>query len=378
MTVHSAPIPSLKALGQSLFAGHSEGAPWHSPVSKKTIHFYSRGMWAMAAGVQFILDKKNKKEGKVWFPDYFCNEPLAPLRKKEISLHFYPIKNDLSPDWNKLEAERIKYGPPDVFILVHYFGFTNSTERATAFCDEHGSELLEDGAHLLFPVNGVGRNVTIFSPRKLLPVPEGGLLILPENASGWRNNKECKGDLKVVLNWLALRLTQRIMLFLRIPWHRFREVAGKFKKSVVQNSHADYDRLSPNFFTLKLLAVLEKELDLVIEKRRKNYTKLCHIINGVKGVRPLFYSFSASVCPYALPLVVLHGRDSVATRLQNCGIPASSWPDLPPEVLERSDEHKTAVWLQEHILLLPVHQDLSDKQAEYMAFKLRAIFGKGE
>lgn len=378
MTIPAAPIPSLNSLWHALSAEPATGQPWIEKIPEKSVRFYSRAMWAMAEGVRIILDKKGKKEGEVWFPDYFCNEPLAPLRKKEISLHFYPIKNDLSPDWDKLEAETVKYGPPDVFILVHYFGFTNSTERATAFCDEHGSELLEDGAHLLFPVNGVGQNVTIFSPRKLLAVPEGGLLILPENASGWGNNKECKGDLKVVLNWLALRLTQRIMLSLRIPWHRFREVAGKLKKSVVRTSHADYGSLSANFLTLKLLAVLEKEFDLVIEKRRKNYTKLCHIINGAKGVRPLFYSLPASVCPYALPLILFHGRDSVATRLQNCGIPASSWPDLPPEVLERSDEHKTAVWLQEHILLLPVHQGLSDKQAEHMAFKLRAIFGKGE
>ena len=69
----------------------------------------------------------------------------------------------------------------------------------------------------------------------------------------------------------------------------------------------------------------------------------------------------------------------VLVWLQNqSAVPASSWPDLPPKVLGIRDEHKAAVWVQKHILLLPVHQDLSDKQVEYMAFKLSEALGKRE
>jgi dTDP-4-amino-4,6-dideoxygalactose transaminase len=377
MTIHSAPIPPLKALWQALFSGLSKAEPWRlSP--EKSVQFYSRGMWAMAEGVRFILDKRGKKEGKVWLPDYFCNEPLAFLRKKELNLHFYPIKEDLSPDWDRMEDDAARCGPPDVFILVHYFGFINLIEKAGTFCDKHGAELLEDGAHLLLPINGVGRNVSIFSPRKLLAIPEGGLLMLPEGMKGRKNNKECAGDRKVVWKWLARRLTQRMMMLLRISWHQFRKEAVRTEEEIVQSRSVGYSSKSINLFTLKLLAVLEKEFELVVEKRRKNYARLSLAINGIKGVRPLFSSIPDQVCPYAFPLIISDKKREVALQLQNKGIPASSWPDLPPEVLKARAEYKTAVWLQEHILLLPVHQDLSDRQVEYMVFKLREILEKGK
>ena len=117
---------------------------------------------------------------------------------------------------------------------------------------------------------------------------------------------------------------------------------------------------------------------MVVEKRRRNYLRLSQAINGVKGVSPLLLTIPDQVCPYAFPLILSDKRKDVALQLQHKGIPASSWPDLPPEVLQKPGEHKTAIWLQEHILLLPVHQDLSCKQVKYMAFKLREILGKRE
>jgi len=379
MTIHSVPIPSLKVLFQALFAELSDGAPWHSPDSEKSIHFYHRGMWAMEEGVAEILDKRDKKNGQVWLPDYFCNEPLAPLRKKEINLHFYPIKNDLSPDWDKLEAMTIKYGPPDVFILVHYFGFSICLNDARAFCDKHGAQLLEDCAHLLLPVGGCGQNTAVFSPRKLLPLPEGGLLIISKKKAVQQTEKEFGSNKKLIVKWLALRLAQRMMLTIGISWHRFRETAI----SNLHNSHANQLNknmmMFPGKYSLRLLGVIEKGLDHVVKKRRKYYVQLLQAINGIKEVRPLFPLLPDHICPYVMPLIVCDGRDTALKRLNHFGIPATIWPELPPEVSsDRSDEHKIAIWLHEHILLLPVHQDLSNKQVEYMAFKLREILEKGE
>ena len=378
MTIHATSIPSLKTLWQALFAGLSDGEPWHCHISEKSIQFYSRGMWAMEEGVAAILNKRDKKNGQVWLPDYFCNEPLAPLRKKEISLHFYPIKNDLSPDWDKLEVRTVKYGRPDVFILVHYFGFPNSLDKASIFCDKHGAELLEDAAHLLLPINGAGQNTAFFSPRKLLPLPEGGFLIISNKNSVQQTEKRFGSNKKLILKWLALRLAQRMMLTFGISWHRFRKTANGKANSRHADKISRSMEMFPNKYSLKLLGVIEKDLDYVVEKRRENYIQLLRAVDGIKVVKPLFPSLPDYVCPYTFPMIVSDGRNAVARQLNHFGIPAASWPDLPPEVLQKHDEHKTAVWLQEHILLLPVHQDLSDNQVEFMAFKLREILEKRE
>ncbi len=378
MTIHSAPIPSVKVLLQALFAGLPKAEPWRGLPPKKSVQFFSRGMWAMGKGVAAILDKRNKKNGQVWLPDYFCDEALIPLRLKEVSLHFYPIRKDLSPDWDRIVLEVNRSGRPDVFILVHYFGFPNCLDEARGFCDKHDAELLEDCAHLLLPINGVGQNVSIFSPRKLLSLSEGGLLIMPNISTTLKVNKKFSSNKKMILKWLVLRLSQRMMLTMDISWHHFRKTAiGN-----LHNNHANQlsgsMRMFPDKYTLKLLAVMEKGLKPIVEKRRENYMRVLQAVNGIKRVRPLFSSLPDYACPYAFPMIVSEGRDAVASQLNHFGIPASSWPDLPPEVLERSDDHKTAVWLQEHILLLPVHQDLIKKELEFIAFKVEEILKKGE
>jgi hypothetical protein len=379
MTIQLALIPSIKMLLQALSAGLSKAEPWcrRSPP-EKSIQFYSRAMWALDEGVRLLLNKKNEKDGKVWLPDYFCNEALFPLRLKKINLYFYPIKYDLSPDWDWIESEANRSCPPDVFILVHYFGFPNCLDEAKTFCDKYNVELLEDCAHLLLPGNGVGQNTAVFSPRKLLPLPEGGLLVMPNNKQAQQVNKKFGINKKLILKWLVLRLAQRMMLTMGISWHRFRKIdignannhyAGKISGNI---------KIFPDKYTLKLFEVIEKDLGHVFEKRRKNYIRLLRAIDGIKVAKALFHSLPDYVCPYTFPLIVSEGRDAVSSRLNHFGIPAASWPDLPPEVLQKRDAHKIAVRLQEHILLLPVHQDLSDKQVEYMALKLREISKKRE
>jgi dTDP-4-amino-4,6-dideoxygalactose transaminase len=376
MTIHSAPIPQLKTLWQALFVELSKAEQWHGLQPEKSVRFFSRGMWAMAEGVTAIIDKRGKKNGEVWLPDYFCNESLAPLRNKEVKLYFYPIKNDLSPDWDKLELRIIKHIPPDVFILVHYFGFPNLLEEAMLFCAKHGVELLEDCAHLLLPANGCGRNIAVFSPRKLLALPEGGLLIMPYNTA--QQTLKFGANKKLIFKWLALRLAQKMMLNMGISWHYFRKTCSSNANSSNADKISGNRKIFPDKYTISLLGVMEKDLDYVVGKRRANYMRLLRAIDAIKECRPLFPSISDHVCPYALPLIVFEERDAVVKKLNYFGITTSSWPDLPPEVLQKPDEHEIAIWLQEHILLLPVHQDLSDKQVEYMAFKLREISGKRE
>ena len=164
MTIHSAPIPALKALRQALFCSVSNGGPWRGVAPpERTVQFYSLGRWAMSAYVQSVLDRKGKQQGKVWCPDYFCNDALVPLRRMGVEFYFYPVRKDLSPDWDRLESEMDKSTPPDVFILVHYFGFPNALDEAGTFCNKHGIEILEDCAHMFLPMDGCAeQNAAVF------------------------------------------------------------------------------------------------------------------------------------------------------------------------------------------------------------------------
>ncbi|MFC1480305.1 DegT/DnrJ/EryC1/StrS family aminotransferase, partial [Candidatus Omnitrophota bacterium] len=159
----------------------------------------------MADGVEVLIKETKKTQGCIWVPDYICNEPLEALRDSRFNLVFYPIDRDLRPKWDVLEFLAEETARPDVFVLVHYFGFTNDINGARMFCQKYQAELLEDAAHTLFPTGCIGQsdNAIIFSPRKLLSVPEGGLLVMPERFSHHLADGNRKSDKKVVIKWLA-------------------------------------------------------------------------------------------------------------------------------------------------------------------------------
>ena len=122
------------------------------------------------------------------------------------------------------------------------------------------------------------------------------------------------------------------------------------------------------------MCAMEKEFNKVIQKRRENYNLLYEeMTNDV--IRPFFSFLPEYICPYAFPILVKKKRDLFLRKLQEKGIPASSWPDLPPEVLRDKQVHKEAIWLQKHIILFPIHQSLSAKQMKYMIKTCKEVTG---
>jgi len=102
------------------------------------------------------LDERDARRGlRFWCPAFFCNRALGPLRRTGAELVLYPVGGDMAPDW--AECEKLAAGqPPDLFMLVHYFGQCNAVDEARAFCDRTGAKLIEDAAHLMGPAGRIG------------------------------------------------------------------------------------------------------------------------------------------------------------------------------------------------------------------------------
>jgi hypothetical protein len=240
--------------------------------------------------------------------------------------------------------------------------------------------LLEDAAHVLIPGTEIGQgDLLIFSPRKLLAIPSGGILV----ASGdWARHLVDVPRVRRVkahtIRWLGQRLVQKALLHLHFPWHRLRAIYQR--GSVDANMNVLYDGALEGCdpFVLRLLTVMEQHIDKIIQRRRHNYRLLLEWTSQLAHARPLFASLPDGVCPYAFPLLVDHGSMKVVAMLQACGIPASRWPDLPPEVLAAKEEHKVAIRTHERLLLLPVHQSLTPKQIDVVGRRVRAeLSGSG-
>jgi len=362
ISIPAVPLPEMKTILRVLLFSKNCNI---LSYSDKKIFFYSRGLWALSEGIKSLQRKKKKKNLIIWFPNYFCNESLYAVRQLPVKIIFYPISKNLEPNWYILEENIIKYGPPDVFLLVHYFGFPNNLKRAKEFCKKYKIDLIEDAAHVLFPTHGIGESgsVVIYSPRKVLALPEGGILVVHKELENYVKRADNVFINKAIITWFMKRFTQKIMIKLNIPWHKFWGIKG----DQYLNAKRLNFLLSPNcsIITLKLMCAMEKEFDKVIQKRRENYNLLCEeMTNDI--ICPLFSSLPEHVCPYTFPILVKKKRDLFLRKLQDKGIPASSWPDLPPEVLGNKKVHKEAIWLQKHIILFLIHQSLSEKQMRYI------------
>ncbi|HHT9113507.1 MAG TPA: hypothetical protein ACFYD0_09305 [Candidatus Wunengus sp. YC65] len=317
---------------------------------------------------------RKKIKGVVFLPDYFCNQALMPLRLLPVRLVFYPVTEHLNPDWPLIDDLVFQHGSPDVFLLVHYFGFPGEITKAIRFCQQVGSVLLEDGAHVLVPFGEIGKHswTTVFSPYKLLPVPKLGILVASEKME---ISQEIFGKRKRVdintCRWIGKRLAQSFLARCKIPWRIRKGVP--FELDVETKFEENF---SINAWVLQLLKVFESKLEYYKTMRRTYYKiieeQILSINSNSDVVRPLFPFLPDAVCPYLFPIrlnenIVKH----VYYRLNEMGIPAQSWPDLPPEVKENPLKHNIAIKLRASILTLPVHQSLTKDQIEYIGRSLR-------
>ena len=81
------------------------------------VQLYGFARQALIAGMRTLAP------GSVLAPAFICDTAVEPLVATGTSIRFYPVRDDLSPDWEWLDANR---APGDsALMLVHYYGFPN-------------------------------------------------------------------------------------------------------------------------------------------------------------------------------------------------------------------------------------------------------------
>ncbi|MBX9633674.1 MAG: hypothetical protein K2X44_01710, partial [Magnetospirillum sp.] len=130
--------------------GSELAAPWLRSGDLGGL-WLSRSAWSLAV-IADAWAMAHQRRPVIAVPEYICDQSLWPLRQGRADLVFYAIHSDtLEPDWASMDGLKA-----DIFLLVHYFGRPNDAEGARNWCDACGAILLEDAAHVLAPVPGVG------------------------------------------------------------------------------------------------------------------------------------------------------------------------------------------------------------------------------
>jgi len=350
------PLPSLNAVATALIGARptidSVTAPWRGDAGRT--YLFARSAWAMKAMAR-AAEKRFGRPPQVWLPDYFCNDAALPLRDTGAEIRHYPITESLEPDWATARA-MADAEAPDLFYLVHYFGFPADAQRAKALCTETGALLIEDAAHALGPGAGIGAHgdAVFYSPHKLLAVPDGAVLRIGDGGDAL--TPDIGGTEAPSGPWLAKRLMQ-VLAPARMLERRAAGRAVEFMSDAVVGARPERPRMDAR--SLRMLAAAATTLAAVAAARKANARQITAAAAALPGWTPLVPEGDDWV-PYRV--VMRCESQAVAearfAALQRSGCPVESWPDLAPEVAAAPQRHAAAHALRRTVLLLPVHQTL--------------------
>jgi dTDP-4-amino-4,6-dideoxygalactose transaminase len=272
---------------------------------------------ARSAFAAFLKATKTTQNDLVLLPSFIGwsaregSGVFDPVAEAGCRYAFYPISHRLAVNVDATK-ELISKLRPKVFVLVHYFGFPDPHAVELAkYALSTGALVLEDEAHAMLSdvigaICGRAGTAAIFSLHKLLPVPEGGVLVL--NDDGLDN----------------------------IPtWNRG------------TGAMSDYDLVS------------------VAGARRQNAETLLDRIKALRTwMTPLYGEIPAGVIPQTLPVLIEgKNRDELYFKFNDAGFGVVSLYHTLISAVEKTAFPESHC-LSKMIMNLPVHQDVGPTDIE--------------
>ena len=326
---------------------------------------------------------------KVLLPSYLCAAAIEPVLALRAKVEFYRIDRNCQPDFNDIER-RIR---PEtrVVLAVHYFGYPCNIANFREFCDKRGLLLVEDCAHVFQdevqgkPLGSYG-DISVFSWRKFLPLYDGGELVLnvPRKLSVTWTKEGTLSTVRAAKHLVeqsasytdsgSLRALVSSLELAKGGWDRLRRKKTKTTpKPCTDFVGVEFDQSLVDLPMSRISRWVFRRSDVsaIVAKRRENYAFLMRELSSISGIRMMFPDLGAHHCPWVFPLV-FEGIEDAHLTLRARGIPAVTWggvrhPSVP------SGEFPEAEFLYKNLVMLPVHQNLSEADLHAIVQESRLI-----
>ncbi|MDD2540695.1 MAG: DegT/DnrJ/EryC1/StrS family aminotransferase [Desulfuromonadaceae bacterium] len=289
---------------------------------------------ARSAFTHIIRSLSNTKRQKVLLPAYIGfteregSGVFDPVTENASDYAFYKVKDDLSVDLDDFKKQLVNQ--VDIALIIHYFGFCRSDLiMIKQLCVDAKVILVEDCAHAFHLESSdsiLGRigDFSFYSLHKYIAVESGGILKL-------NNNK------------------------LLIP-----EVAAQ--------DQADRDVVEQYALT---------DFDAIKEIRRRNYSLYARLLKSLDQIEIMFYLNNEDI-PQTFPIRVKNFmREKLYFYLMERNIPTTA---LYYRMIDEIDAsaYPTSFAISSEILNLPVHQDTTEEDVEYLCKEVNKFFNKKE
>lgn len=337
-----------------------------SYYSNKNIIWTSQSANSIKLIIEALRKIEEKEEINIWIPDYFCAETIKLFRDDSVKIFYYPIENNLEPNW-KMIKEFQNEKKIDIFIFVHYFGVFKDINKAVDFCKHKNAILIEDCAHCLLEYGKIGKkgDFILYSPHKILPVPNGGIIM--SNFFTERN--------KLIFEYIKKVNTAKVkggMFFWRIK--KLIQKIIKIHKKIEIKIETHYEKLNKtvlnknNRINKWSYATLQgydyEKLKKIAYIRRMNLKAMNYIIKNIDS-RIISKIPEETFCPYyavySLENLTKREKVQIVETLKKKRILVMYWPDLPLEIKE-NNYSDIAKDISKNTIVIPIHQGLNTEK----------------
>ena len=301
--------------------------------------------------IRLLLERLSPRQ--TWMPSYLCESMLHAADRTSTRVRFYPVDYDLhtaSVTW------LTDVGEGDVVILIDYFGFPCDAAIARG-AKERGAVVVEDACQALLS-DGVGElaDYALFSPRKFLGVPDGGVL-----RGRTAFDREASVTEEPPADWWLPALEAMVQ---RREFDRYGGEPAWFGLFRDVEDRAPIGAFAMSDLSRRLL-LHAFYYEAIADRRRRNYEYLSRRLPGI-ALRP---ELPHGVVPLGFPVRVAR-RDELRQRLFDGKIyPPVHWP-VPSAVPARFEEARR---LAGDIMTLPCDQRYDEADMERI---VQAVAGR--
>lgn len=365
------------------------------PFNAERIYYYYFGRTAIWHGLS-ALGLKTGDE--VVAPIYNCGTEIDPLLKFGLSVRYYDQYKALQPDLNEIEG--LINSKTRAIYITHFFGFPQPLSEIKSLCEKYKLFLIEDCAPALYSKNGetpLGSegDISIFSFRKTLPLTDGSALVInnpelpePETAKASPAVYNARDVLYFIKGHYIYdhNASGLLPIILKYVYEKRGDVGGGNSKSYETSEvlgeqitltpygghyHPEKDNRKP-MSTMAMRIMKASDQQMIVGRRRSNFEVMLNALKANSKIETVFTDLPDGVCPLNFPIVV-DDRQSLREHFEKQDIALGRWWRFFHEACPWS-EYPTALKLKNHLVSIPIHQDMNENILKQLAAKIVKFF----
>ena len=364
------------------------------PYSTNGMSFWYGASQAIYQGIRIIGLQKGDR---VLVPAYCCGNEIDPLIKAGLTLEFYRILPDLTPDFKHLHE--LRSGFPRALFITHFFGLSQPMDAILKFTHDNDILLIEDNAHGLFSSDSDGRELgcfgdfAAFSFTKSLPLTHGGGLIFNTN-SNYRDPKTSRLPSKFsvgirkaeilkekianslgrnypfLINTIDNKVLLPIIKQINKPKTFFAMRKSAYKTKKMNSLEFKMETADWSMLDATIAQLQDFDPTAIKRKRRNNFQLLLKSLDKNLYFEPLIKNLDQGCCPLFFPIRTRNPEALIKYLFRKGIITVPFWSyfheKMPQQLFPFESE------LKKSVVVLPVHQELGEDDMVYLSEQLNA------